>query len=42
VRRGVPEGPDVARLLRQIESKWVAAGFPDGDPLDAIIREILA
>jgi poly(A) polymerase len=41
VARGVPQGPDVARLLREIESKWVAAGFPDGDPLDAIVRETL-
>jgi poly(A) polymerase len=42
VRRGVPEGPDVARLLRSVENKWVAAGFPGGDPLDAIIKEALA
>lgn len=42
VRRGVPQGPDVARLLRAIEQKWVAAGFPGGDPLDAIVRETLA
>jgi poly(A) polymerase len=42
VRRGVPQGPEVARLLREIERKWVAAGFPGGDPLEAIVRETLA
>ena len=42
VARGVPQGPEVARRLRVVEQKWVAAGFPDGDPLDAIIREALA
>ena len=42
VRRGVPQGPDVARLLREIEQKWVAAGFPSGDPLDAIVSDVLA
>jgi poly(A) polymerase len=42
VKRGVPQGPDVARLLREIEQKWVAAGFPSGDPLDAIVSETLA
>jgi poly(A) polymerase len=42
VRRGVPQGPAVARLLREIEQKWVAAGFPSGDPLDAIVKSVLA
>ena len=28
VARGVGKGPDVARLLRQIEDAWVAEGFP--------------
>lgn len=41
VARGVPQGPLVAQLLRDIEQKWVAAGFPDGDPLDAIVRDTL-
>ena len=41
VARGVPQGPDVARLLREVERKWVAAGFPGGDPLDAIVAATL-
>ncbi len=32
--RGVPAGPEVARLLSRIEADWVAAGFPaDAGPL---------
>ena len=31
VQRGVGKGPDVARLLRQVEDAWVAEGFPDAD-----------
>ncbi len=29
VERGVGKGPDVARLLREIETAWVTEGFPD-------------
>lgn len=35
IARGIAAGPDVARLLRQAEDRWVAAGFPD---LAAAIR----
>ena len=42
VARGVPQGPDVARLLREVEREWVAAGFPDGDPFDTIVSVVLA
>uniref|UniRef100_UPI0035CC4478 CCA tRNA nucleotidyltransferase n=1 Tax=uncultured Sphingomonas sp. TaxID=158754 RepID=UPI0035CC4478 len=31
VQRGVGKGPDVARLLKQIEDQWVAENFPDAD-----------
>ncbi|WP_242182427.1 CCA tRNA nucleotidyltransferase [Sphingomonas sp. CARO-RG-8B-R24-01] len=31
VQRGVGKGPDVARMLRQVEDAWIAAGFPDAD-----------
>jgi poly(A) polymerase len=37
IRRGLAEGPVVARTLRQIEQQWVEAGFPTGDPFDAIV-----
>lgn len=34
VARGVRKGPDVARTLRRIEDRWIAAGFPES--IDAI------
>ena len=40
--RGLPEGPIIARTLRAIEDRWIAAGFPRGDELDAIVAEALA
>jgi poly(A) polymerase len=42
IARGVPEGPAVARTLRQIEDQWAEAGFPDGDRLEKIVADILA
>jgi poly(A) polymerase len=37
IARGVPEGPEVARVLRAIEDRWILSGFPDGDDLERII-----
>ena len=42
IARGLPEGPNVARTLRKIESEWVEAGFPVGDDFDRIVSEALA
>jgi poly(A) polymerase len=42
IRRGLPEGPAVARALRRIEDEWVRAGFPSGEALDAIVSRTLA
>ena len=42
IARGLVEGPIVARTLRQIENRWVEAGFPDGDALEKIVSESLA
>ncbi len=39
ISRGVTKGPDVARLLRRIEDRWVAEDFPAEDRLDAIVAE---
>ena len=41
IERGLEEGPIVARTLRQIENRWVEAGFPGGAELEAIVAEIL-
>jgi poly(A) polymerase len=42
IARGLPEGPLVARTLRQIEDEWVRAGFPTGDALEEIVSRALA
>lgn len=42
IARGLREGPIVARTLKQIENRWVDAGFPDGEDLKAIIADALA
>lgn len=41
IARGLPEGPIVAHTLRQIESRWVDAGFPSGGAFDKIVAEAL-
>jgi poly(A) polymerase len=40
--RGLPEGPIIARTLRAIEDRWIAAGFPRGQEFEAIVSEALA
>jgi len=42
IKRGVPEGPQVARTLRRIEDEWVETGFPQGDDFERIVAEALA
>jgi len=37
IARGVPEGPEVAKTLRQIEDSWEAAGFPTGSDFAAFL-----
>jgi poly(A) polymerase len=41
IARGLAEGPIVARTLRQIEDRWVAADFPEGADLDRIVADVL-
>lgn len=41
VARGVSAGPEVARILRAVEAKWVGEGFPDNARIDAILRDEL-
>ena len=41
IRRGVPEGPEVARTLRLIEDAWEARGFPEGGEFDRLVDEAL-
>ncbi|WP_086734268.1 CCA tRNA nucleotidyltransferase [Erythrobacter colymbi] len=42
VARGVTAGPAVARVLQQVEARWVAEGFPDAARIDALLTEELA
>jgi poly(A) polymerase len=42
IARGLVEGPIVARTLRRIEDRWIEAGFPKGDELEAIVADALA
>ena len=42
ISRGVPQGPEVARTLRRIEERWVAAGFPGGEEFKRIVADCVA
>jgi poly(A) polymerase len=41
IKRGLAEGPLVARTLRRIEDDWVNSGFPQGEEFDRIVAEAL-
>ena len=41
VARGIAAGPDVARLLRQIEERWIAEGFPGRARVEQLLDEAL-
>jgi poly(A) polymerase len=42
IKRGLAEGPVVAKTLRRIEDRWVRAGFPNGEAFQNIVTEELA
>ncbi|MCT2558565.1 CCA tRNA nucleotidyltransferase [Tsuneonella sp. YG55] len=42
VARGVRAGPEVARILRAVERRWVDEGFPDRERVAAILEDELA
>lgn len=42
VARGVGAGPEVARILRSVESRWIAEGFPDKSRVAEILDDELA
>jgi poly(A) polymerase len=43
IARGVRAGPEVARLLKEVETRWIAAGFPDDAEAiaDAVVDQAL-
>lgn len=42
VARGVSAGPEVARILRRVEDRWLGEGFPDRARVEAILDSELA
>ena len=41
VARGVTAGPEVARILKAVEARWVAEGFPADERIEQILSEEL-
>jgi poly(A) polymerase len=41
VARGVKAGPQVARLLRTVEDRWIAEGFPGEARVEELLTEEL-
>lgn len=41
VARGVKAGPEVARLLREVENRWIAEGFPDEARVQVLLDEAI-
>jgi poly(A) polymerase len=39
VARGVAAGPEVARILRAVEARWIAEGFPERARVEALLSE---
>ena len=42
VAHGVAAGPEVARILRVVEDRWIAEGFPPEEVVARLLGEILA
>ncbi|HQV04056.1 MULTISPECIES: CCA tRNA nucleotidyltransferase [unclassified Novosphingobium] len=42
VARGVKAGPEVARVLRTVEDRWIAAGFPGAEAVARLLTAALA
>ena len=42
IKRGIAQGPLVAKTLQSIERRWVADAFPTGQALEAIVAEAVA
>ena len=41
VARGIAAGPEVARILRAVEDRWIAEGFPPRVRVEALLEEEL-
>ena len=40
--RGIAAGPDVARIMRAVEARWIAEDFPGEARIEALLTEELA
>lgn len=41
VAKGVGKGPEVARILQEVESRWIDEHFPDAERVEALLDEVL-
>jgi poly(A) polymerase len=41
VARGIAAGPEVARLLKTVEARWVEEGFPSAERVAELLEEVL-
>ncbi len=41
IARGVAPGPEVTRILRAVEDRWVAEGFPDAERVQNLLELVL-
>ncbi|PKP94201.1 MAG: polynucleotide adenylyltransferase [Alphaproteobacteria bacterium HGW-Alphaproteobacteria-16] len=41
ITRGLSKGPDVARALRLVEDRWIAAGFPDAAATETLADAVV-
>ncbi len=41
VAQGVAKGPEVARMLRSVEARWIDEGFPGRDRVEQILADLL-
>jgi poly(A) polymerase len=41
IARGVPAGPEVARIMQAVEQRWVEEGFPGPDRIDTLLQAAL-
>lgn len=42
VARGIPSGPQIAAILRRVETRWIAEGFPDRARVEDMLAEEIA
>lgn len=42
VARGIPSGPQIATILRRVETRWIAEGFPDRARVEDMLAEEIA